>query len=96
MKLDQLCEQFGLKCFCRNAPTTLKVRMGEWNAGGANEPYAAQEFIVSRIFIHPNYNAGNLKNDIAILRLATVVPLGNTPVIGTGCLPATSFVGSRY
>lgn len=82
--------------FCRNAPTTLKVRMGEWNSGGSSEPLPAQEFIVSRVTIHPNYNAANLKNDVAILRLATPVPLGNNPVIASGCLPATSFVGSRY
>lgn len=81
--------------YCRNAPTTLKVRLGEWNAGGASEPIPAQEYIVSRVFIHPNYNAANLKNDVAILRLSVAVPLGNTPTVATGCLPATSFVGTR-
>ncbi|KAJ6636460.1 Phenoloxidase-activating factor 2 [Pseudolycoriella hygida] len=78
-----------------NAPATLRVRMGEWNSGSATEPIPAQEFIVSRVIIHPNYNAANLKNDVAILRLSTPVPLGNNPAIATGCLPATSFVGSR-
>ncbi|KAJ6640218.1 Phenoloxidase-activating factor 2 [Pseudolycoriella hygida] len=62
---------------------------------GATEPLPAQEYIVSRIFIHPNYNAANLKNDVAILRLSTAVPLGNSPAVGTGCLPAASFIGSR-
>ncbi|KAG4077162.1 hypothetical protein HA402_016149 [Bradysia odoriphaga] len=61
----------------------------------ATEPIPAQEFIVSRIFLHPNYNSGNLKNDVAILRLATAVPLGNSPAIATGCLPSTSFAGTR-
>ncbi len=70
--------------------------MGEWNAGGATEPFPAQEYIVSRIFIHPNYNSANLKNDVAILRLSTAVPLGNNPAIATGCLPSTSFAGTRY
>lgn len=70
--------------------------MGEWNAAAATEPIPAQEFIVSRVILHPNYNAANLKNDVAILRLSIAVPLGNSPAVATGCLPATSFAGSRY
>ncbi|XP_037046275.1 phenoloxidase-activating factor 2-like [Bradysia coprophila] len=78
-----------------NAPATLKVRMGDWNSGASSEPIPAQEFIVRRVSLHPNYNPANLKNDVAILRLATPVPLGANPAIATGCLPATSFVGTR-
>jgi hypothetical protein len=31
---------------------------------------------VIRITVHPNFNAGNMKNNVAILRLAQNVPLG--------------------
>lgn len=51
----------------------LKARIGEWDASNTNEPIAAQEFTVSRIFIHPSYVAANLRNDIAVLRLSTRV-----------------------
>lgn len=77
-------------------PGTLRVRMGEWNAAGDTEPLPAQEFAVARIFMHPNFNAGNLKNDIAIIRLAVPVPLGQLPTITTACLPVSPFIGQRY
>lgn len=67
----------------------LKVRLGEWNASSSSEPIPAQEFMVSRISIHPEFVATNLRNDVAVLRLASNVPLGQTPTIGTVCLPST-------
>lgn len=67
---EKFCYQF------RTNGRQLKVRLGEWDASQATEALAPQEYIVSRIFIHPLYNAGNLKNSIAILRLATPVTLG--------------------
>ena len=50
--------------------------MGEWDASSTTEPFPAQESNVARIFVHPGYVATNLRNDIAILRLATPVTLG--------------------
>lgn len=70
--------------------------MGEWNAAGDTEPLRAQEFTVAKIFVNSNFNGANLRNDIAILRLSVPVPLGQSPAITTGCLPANSFVGQRY
>lgn len=81
--------------FRRNSPSSLKVRLGEWNAAGINEPIVAQNFAVSRITLHPNYNSNNLKNDVAVLRLTATVPLGQTPTIATVCLPSIAFTGSR-
>lgn len=80
----------------RAVPAQLRVRMGEWNAAAATEPLPAQEFGVAKIFIHPNFNPNNLMNDVAILRLAVPVPLGQFPTITTACLPVSSFVGQRY
>uniref|UniRef100_A0A182J0I2 Uncharacterized protein n=1 Tax=Anopheles atroparvus TaxID=41427 RepID=A0A182J0I2_ANOAO len=74
---------------------TLKVRLGEWDAASTSEPLPVQEYTVTRYFVHPNFNAANLRNDIAILRLSGTVNLGTTPTIATGCLPVTSFTGSR-
>lgn len=74
----------------------LKVRLGDWDAASESEPIRPQEYSVSRIIIHPSFNSGNLKNDVAILKLATPVQLGTTPTITTACLPATVFTGSRF
>lgn len=79
-----------------SVPGQLRVRMGEWNAAGDTEPLPAQEFLVSKIFIHPNFNPNNLMNDVAILRLVVPVPLGQLPTITTACLPVTPFIGQRY
>lgn len=61
----------------------LRVRLGEWDASSASEPIPAQEYQVARVFVHPQYSASNLRNNIAILRLASNVPLGQTPSITT-------------
>lgn len=79
----------------RVVPTQLRVRMGEWNAAGVIEPLPAQEFIVARVFVHPNFNPLNLVNDVAVLRLTAAVPLGTLPTITTACLPVGPSIGQR-
>ncbi|KAM7360357.1 inactive CLIP domain-containing serine protease A3 [Cochliomyia hominivorax] len=79
-----------------NVPiTSFKVRLGEWDAANTAEPIPAQDVMVSNIFIHPNFNKDNLQNDVAILKLATPVPLTTKSTVGTVCLPTISFVGQR-
>lgn len=74
----------------------MKVRLGEWDASSTTEPIAAQEFPVARIFVNPSFNAANVRNSIAILRLSSAVPLGQTPTITYGCLPSGPIVsGTR-
>ncbi|XP_021962868.1 trypsin-1 [Folsomia candida] len=46
----------------------------------------SQKLTVEKITKHPNYNRRNIDNDIALLKLATPVPLGN--VFVPACLPA--------
>lgn len=75
--------------------TQLRVRLGEWDAANTNEPIQPQQQVVAKIFVHPNFNANNLKNDVAILRLTTPVSLGQIPTIGTACLTTSTYVGSR-
>ncbi|XP_058055698.1 phenoloxidase-activating factor 2-like [Anopheles bellator] len=73
----------------------LKVRLGEWDAASTTESLPVQDFTVARYFVHPNFTVANLRNDIAVLRLSTVVNLGVTPTIATACLSTASFVGNR-
>lgn len=70
----------------------VKVRLGEWDSAGNREPIPAQEFSVTRIVIHPSFNAQNLRNSIAMLRLSAAVPLGMTPTINNICLPSSKFI----
>lgn len=71
----------------RNFSSSLKVRFGEWNLDSTAEPLPYKEYPVAATFIHPNFDATNSKNNIAVLRLSTDVMLGAYPTIGTGCLP---------
>lgn len=47
----------------------LRVRLGEWDVNHETEFYPHLERDVASIAIHPEFYAGNLFNDLAILRL---------------------------
>jgi len=67
----------------------LKVRVGEYDASGFNDPekFNHEEYTVTRILKHPNFNAGRLDNDIAILYTDKNINL-NSPYVNTACLPS--------
>lgn len=69
-----------------SSPSSMKIRMGEWNIGSTTQPITPREFNVIRVFVHPQYNSQSLANGIAILRVSPYVPLGIAPTIGTACL----------
>lgn len=64
---------------------TFKVRAGEWDTQHEKEIYPYQDRELQSIEIHPNYYAGALFNDIAVLILRT--PLDAAPHIANICLP---------
>ncbi|XP_066151880.1 chymotrypsinogen A-like [Euwallacea fornicatus] len=68
--------------------TSISVLVGVYNIGNLSAAQAAQ---VSQVWIHTNYNQTYLKNDVAILRLATTI-LINTNAMPI-CLPLS---GSNY
>ncbi|CAK1587483.1 unnamed protein product [Parnassius mnemosyne] len=67
------------------APNTLKIRAGEWDTQTDKERLQSQERIVQDIFIHPEFHAKSLRNDIALLRLKEPVELADH--INVICLP---------
>ena len=75
----------------------MKVRLGEWDASQQVEPYDYIEEQVADIRYHPQYNARNLKYDVAVLVLRKPVNYYNHPNINTVCLPnqGASFTGQR-
>jgi len=68
----------------------LKVRVGEWDASGFNSPEQVnhQEYTVVRILKHPEFNAGRLDNDIAILYTERNIEINSSPYVNTACLPS--------
>jgi len=67
----------------------LKVRVGEWDASGFKSPeqFDHEEYTVVRILKHPQFNAGRLDNDLAILYTDRDISLNN-PNVNTACLPS--------
>lgn len=61
------------------------IRAGEWDTQTSNEPLPVQDREVAIIRIHPEYHAGALTNDFALLVLSQPVSFAdNVDVI---CLP---------
>jgi len=67
----------------------LKVRVGEWDASGFNSPerFNHQEYTIVRILKHPQFSAGRLSNDIALLYTDRDIDLSN-PYVNTACMPS--------
>jgi hypothetical protein len=75
----------------------LRVRLGEWDVNHDVEFYPYEERDVSAVHIHPEFYAGTLYNDIAILRLAQPIDTFRSPHIAPACLPDphSDYTGSR-
>merc|ERR1711993_79308 len=67
----------------------LKIRVGEYDASGFNPPETVQheEYTIVRLLKHPQFSAGRLSNDIAILYTDRDINL-NKPNVNTACLPS--------
>jgi len=68
-------------------PYNLRVRLGEWDVTQSSEFYSHVEIQVANVIEHQEFYKGNLKNDIAILRLASYVDFNANPHISPVCLP---------
>lgn len=64
---------------------TFKIRAGEWDTQHVQEIYPHQDREVQNVVVHPQYYAGALYNDIAVLYLRT--PLDPAENVATVCLP---------
>ncbi|XP_033217012.1 trypsin-3-like [Belonocnema kinseyi] len=64
------------------------IRLGEWNSATNVEPYI--DASPSAVSIHPNFNAQNLHNDIAVVRLDKNIAIASYANINTACLPTNN------
>lgn len=62
---------------------SITVTLGLWDGNTEYGIIPPTSYQVQRIFIHPQYNSLNLRNDIAVIRLVQNVNLGATPTVGT-------------
>ena len=58
-------------------PADLKVRLGEWDVAAKSEFYKHLEMRVTGVYTHPDFYAGNLNNDLAVMRLENHVDFAN-------------------
>nr|XP_026486845.1 uncharacterized protein LOC113393937 isoform X2 [Vanessa tameamea] len=75
----------------------LRVRLGEWDVNHDVEFYPYIERDVISVHVHPQYYAGTLDNDLAILKLEHPVDWTKYPHISPACLPDkyTEYGGQR-
>ncbi|KAL0099124.1 hypothetical protein PUN28_020282 [Cardiocondyla obscurior] len=84
-------------CVKTHAGRDLRARLGEWDVNHDVEFYPYIERDIVSVFVHPEFYAGTLANDIAILKLDHDVDFGKNPHISAACLPDKhdDFTGSR-
>ncbi|XP_069987177.1 serine proteinase stubble [Penaeus vannamei] len=84
-------------CVSKLQLTELRVRLGEWDVRADTEFFRHVELRPASLLVHPQYYAGNLVNDIAILTLEHHVDFSANPHISPVCLPDahSTFVGHR-
>ncbi|XP_044590187.1 uncharacterized protein LOC123268853 isoform X2 [Cotesia glomerata] len=75
----------------------LRARLGEWDVNHDVEFYPYIERDIVSINVHPEFYAGTLYNDIAILKLDHDVDFEKNPHISPACLPNPhdDFTGTR-
>uniref|UniRef100_A0AAR5PZF9 Phenoloxidase-activating factor 2 n=1 Tax=Dendroctonus ponderosae TaxID=77166 RepID=A0AAR5PZF9_DENPD len=75
----------------------LRVRLGEWDVNHDVEFYPYIERDIASLTVHPEFYAGTLANDIAVLRMSTPVDWTKHPHISPACLPhpQDDYTGAR-
>jgi hypothetical protein len=71
--------------------------LGEWDVNHDVEFFPYVERDVISVQIHPEYYAGTLDNDLAVLTFSSPVDITNAPHITPACLPDkySDFTGAR-
>lgn len=72
-------------CVQNYSVSDLTIKAGEFDNRIRNKPIPSQTKRVSKISIHPNFNPGNLHNDIAVVFLEEAVQ--SNPVVDVICAP---------
>lgn len=76
-----------MKCY-RYTGFDLRVRLGEWDVNHDVEFFPYIERDITSVNVHPEFYAGTLYNDLAILRMDKPVDWTKQPHISPACLPS--------
>ncbi|XP_043282097.1 uncharacterized protein [Venturia canescens] len=84
-------------CVKTHAGRDLRARLGEWDVNHDVEFFPYIERDIVNVHVHPEFYAGTLYNDIAILTLDHEVDFEKNPHISPACLPDKhdDFTGAR-
>lgn len=74
-------------CIKMHSGRDLRARLGEWDVNHDVEFFPYIERDVVSVIVHPEFYAGTLYNDIAILTLDFDVNFEKNPHISSVCLP---------
>lgn len=74
------------------------MRLGEWDVNHDVEFYPYIERDITAVHVHPQFYAGTLYNDLAILRMDKPVDWTKSPHITPACLPDpfTDYTGNYF
>ncbi|CAG9087960.1 unnamed protein product [Plutella xylostella] len=95
--IDGLHIMTAAHCIKSHHAIDLRVRLGEWDVNHDVEFFPYIERDVLSVHVHPQYYAGTLDNDLAILKLQSPVEWTKYPHISPACLPDkyTDYAGQR-
>ncbi|XP_071050235.1 uncharacterized protein [Onthophagus taurus] len=84
-------------CIKQYSAYDLRIRLGEWDVNHDVEFFPYIERDVQNLVVHPEFYAGTLYNDLAILRMDKFVDFAKHPHISPACLPSPyeDFTGTR-
>nr|XP_022901933.1 uncharacterized protein LOC111414729 [Onthophagus taurus] len=84
-------------CIKQYSAYDLRIRLGEWDVNHDVEFFPYIERDVQNVVVHPEFYAGTLYNDLAILRMDKFVDFAKHPHISPACLPSPyeDFTGTR-
>ena len=85
-------------CVKTHAGRDLRARLGEWDVNHDVEFFPYIERDVVSVYVHPEFYAGTLYNDLAILKLDHDINFEKNPHISPACLPQKfeDFTGTRF
>lgn len=81
-------------CINKLLAADIKVRLGEWKVSSFDEALPYVDRNVHSVYIHPEFNAKNVHNDIAILELTE--PVEYQYHINSICLPKKGTIVAPY
>ena len=74
-------------CIKTHSGRDLRARLGEWDVNHDVEFFPYIERDIVSVVVHPEFYAGTLYNDIAILKLDYDIDFEKNPHISPACLP---------